>query len=236
MLRETNALRRCNDVKQDEILHFERWSRVDLQKFIWVAQCLQQLQTRLWVQSASKHDRIQKDTLLYSIFILLLLNLFRMFQINQPMLASRRQSFQWNWSKTCWLVLWRLSLSTRLLVIVSTFPQGPSEGRPKYGSKSTNNPQMVPRRSSQLCPREWQVQQNRVELFTLCYCLCELAPSWAIPAGPGFCRGPLGRSPAPAVGLASSARQKRSDSTLYSVPKMETWTRRVKRLMRNTTK
>lgn len=52
MLRETNAPRRCNDVKQDAILHFERWSRVDLQKFIWAAQCSQQLQTRLLVQSA----------------------------------------------------------------------------------------------------------------------------------------------------------------------------------------
>lgn len=74
MHRETNAPRRCNDVKQDAILHFERWSRVDLQKFIWAAQCLQQLQTRRWVQSAYesiKRDIIQKDTLLQSIFILL---------------------------------------------------------------------------------------------------------------------------------------------------------------------
>lgn len=47
MLQETNAPRRCNDVKQDTILHFERWSRVDLQKFIWTTQCLLQPQTRL---------------------------------------------------------------------------------------------------------------------------------------------------------------------------------------------
>lgn len=147
---------------------------------------------------------MRKDTFftfnLYSLFCCLYSGYFKF--INQTRYQpSRGQSFQWRTSKTCWLVAAPVPL-TRLFAIVLTFPQGPSESRPKYGSKSTNNPPMVPRGSSQLCPWEWQVQQNHAEWFTLRHCPWALAPSWAIPAGPGFCRGPLGLSPAPAAGLA----------------------------------
>lgn len=74
------------------------------------------------------------------------------------------------------------------LSIVSTFSQRLCESCPKYGSKSTNNIQMVPRLSSQLCTKEWQVQQNHVEFFTLCNCLFTLTPSWAFSARPELCQ------------------------------------------------
>lgn len=59
---------------------------------------------------------------------------------------------------------------------------------PDMGQKSTNNIQMVPRFSSQLCTKEWQVQQNHVEFFTLCHCLSTLTPSWAFSGRPELCQ------------------------------------------------
>ncbi len=68
------------------------------------------------------------------------------------------------------------------------FHKGFVKAVPNMGQKSTNNIQMVPRLSSQLCTKEWQVQQNHVEFFTLCHCLSTLTPSWAFSARPEFCQ------------------------------------------------
>lgn len=82
-------------------------------------------------------------------------------------------------------------------------------------NKSANNIQMVPRLCSELCLKEWQVQPNHVEFFTLCHCLPTLTPSWAFSARPAFCQALLGRSPARTAGLAPSKNHAESDSSLY---------------------
>lgn len=53
--------------------------------------------------------------------------------------------------------------------------------------KSTNDIQMVPKISSQLCLGEWQVQQKHVEFFTQTHCVPTLTPSWALSALPESC-------------------------------------------------
>lgn len=88
-------------------------------------------------------------------------------------------------------------------------------GGGKKKQNSTNNIQMVPRLCSQLCLKEWQVQANHVEFFTLCHCLPTLTPSWAFSAPPEFCQASLGRSPARTAGLAPSKSHAESDSSLY---------------------
>lgn len=92
-------------------------------------------------------------------------------------------------------------------------PKKKKKGRRE--NKSANNIQMVPRLCSELCLKEWQVQPNHVEFFTLCHCLPTLTPSWAFSARPVFCQASLGHSPARTAGLAPSKDHAESDSSLY---------------------
>ena len=79
-----------------------------------------------------------------------------------------------------------------------------------FFKKSTNNIQMVPRLSSQLCTEEWQVQQNHVEFFTQAHCVSTLTPSWALSPRPELCLASSDTAPALAAGLAYTAHTMQS--------------------------
>ena len=133
------------------------------------------------------------------------------------------QPFERSRSKTAWLERRSRLLLKAALYCFSLLTRALWDLAQIWFKKSTNNIQMVPRLSTQLCTKEWQLQQNHDEFFMKSHCVSPLTPSWALSARPESCLLVSDIAPSLAAVLAYTKHSTQSLIHSFILHKKTTW-------------